>query len=109
MKTLLTAVAIMMVATFLALSGFAAEAKNGKTGEELYKQHCSMCHPEGGNIINAKKTLRGKDLKANNILKAEDIVKLMRNPGPGMTKLDEKTIPDKDAMEIARYILKTFK
>jgi hypothetical protein len=33
----------------------------------------------------------------------------MRNPGPGMTRLDEKTIPDKDAMEIARYILEAFK
>jgi hypothetical protein len=26
-----------------------------------------------------------------------------------MTTFDAKTIPDKDAMEIARYILKTFK
>jgi cytochrome c6 len=109
MKTLLTAVGIMMVATVLALSGFAAEAKKGGAGEKEFKEHCVMCHPDGGNIINAKKTLRGKDLKANNILKAEDIVKLMRNPGPGMTKFDEKTIPDKEAMEIARYILKTFK
>jgi cytochrome c6 len=33
----------------------------------------------------------------------------MRNPGPGMTKFEASTIPDKDAMEIARYILKTFK
>jgi cytochrome c6 len=109
MKTLLTAVGLMMVATCLALSGFAAEAKKGKAGEELFKQHCSMCHPEGGNIINAKKTLRGKDLKANHILKAEEIVKLMRNPGPGMNKFDQKIVPDKDAMEIARYILEAFK
>jgi cytochrome c6 len=68
-----------------------------------------MCHPEGGNIINAKKTLHGKDLKANNISKPEDIVKVMRNPGPGMTKFDKKTISDKEAMEIAKYILKAFK
>jgi cytochrome c6 len=109
MKTFLTAVGLMMVATCLALSGFAAEAKKGKTGEELFQQHCSTCHREGGNIINAKKTLRGKDLKANHILKAEDIVKLMRNPGPGMASYDQKTVPDKDAMEIARYILEAFK
>jgi cytochrome c6 len=33
----------------------------------------------------------------------------MRNPGPGMTTFDEKTIPDKQAKEIAEYILKSFK
>jgi cytochrome c6 len=33
----------------------------------------------------------------------------MRNPGQGMTTFDEKTIPDKEAKEIADYILKTFK
>ena len=32
----------------------------------------------------------------------------MRNPGPGMTKFDEKTIPEKDAHKIADYILKTY-
>jgi hypothetical protein len=63
-----------------------------------------MCHPEGGNIINAKKTLHGKDLKANNIRNTEDIVKAMRNPGPGMTKFDEKILPAKEAKEIAEYV-----
>jgi cytochrome c6 len=33
----------------------------------------------------------------------------MRNPGPGMTKFDKKTISDKEARAIADYILKTFK
>lgn len=104
------------LAVFLSASGSAvfaedaAKAKAGtKSGEALFKQHCTMCHPEGGNIINAKKTLRGKDLKANNVKSAGDIVKVMRNPGPGMTKYDEKTIPDKEAKEIAEYILKAFK
>lgn len=104
------------LAVFLSASGSAvfaedaAKAKAGtKSGEALFKQHCTMCHPEGGNIINAKKTLRGKDLKANNIKSAGDIVKVMRNPGPGMNKFDEKTLPDKEAKEIAEYILKTFK
>jgi cytochrome c6 len=109
MKTLLTAVGVLAVASCLALSGFAAEAKKGTSGEELFKQHCAMCHPDGGNIVNAQKTLHAKSLKANNIAKPEDIVKVMRKPGPGMTTFDAKTIPDKDAMEIARYILKTFK
>jgi cytochrome c6 len=33
----------------------------------------------------------------------------MRKPGPGMNTFDVKTIPDKDAKEIAEYIMKTFK
>ncbi len=109
MKTVRTAIVLAAAASFLALSGYAAEGKKGKTGEELFKQHCSMCHPEGGNIINAKKTLHGKDLKASNVKGAGDIVKVMRNPGPGMTKFDEKTLPDKEAKEIAEYVLKAFK
>lgn len=87
--------------------GIAKEAK--KSGEELFKEHCSVCHPDGGNIINPQKTLHKKDRDANNIKKPADIVNKMRNPGPGMTRFDEKTISDKDAKKIAEYILKTFK
>ena len=47
-------------------------------------------------------------LFANGIRRAADIVRNMRNPGPGMTKFDEKTIPDETARAIAEYILKTF-
>ncbi len=80
-----------------------------KSGEALFKENCSPCHADGGNIINPQKTLHKKDLDANRIKKPADIVKKMRNPGPGMTKFDEKTISDKDAKKIAEYILKTFK
>lgn len=86
----------------------AAKPAAGGKGEKLFKQHCEMCHPGGGNIISSKKTLHEKDMKANNITTPEQIVKLMRKPGPGMTPFDAKTIPDKDAMEIAEYILKTY-
>jgi cytochrome c6 len=37
------------------------------------------------------------------------VVKTMRNPGPGMTAFDAKTISDQDAKAIAEYVLKTFK
>ncbi len=54
-------------------------------------------------------TLHEKDLKAHGITNASQIVGKMRNPGPGMTKFDKKTISDKDANKIAKYLLKTFK
>ena len=28
----------------------------GNNGEALFKQHCSSCHPDGGNIVNPQKT-----------------------------------------------------
>jgi cytochrome c6 len=89
--------------------GFTKEGSKEKSGEELFKEHCAVCHPDGGNIINPKDTLHKKNLNAANIKKPEDIIMKMRNPGPGMTKFDKKMIPDEDAKKIAEYILKTFK
>jgi cytochrome c6 len=108
----------MMKKTFTLLSVFAlvvlvlgtvGTAKGeAKSGEALFKQHCSPCHADGGNIVNPQKTLHKKDREANGVKSASDIIGKMRNPGPGMTKFDEKTIPDKDAQAIAGYVLKTF-
>jgi len=86
----------------------AGESSHKNEGAALFKQHCAVCHPDGGNIINAKKTLHKKDREANNLKSTEDIVRFMRNPGPGMLKFDEKTISNKKAHEIAEYIVKTF-
>ena len=86
-----------------------AEKASKDTGEAEFKKHCAVCHPEGGNIVNPKKTLHKKDLDANKIKTPADIIKTMRNPGQGMNKFDEKTVPDTDAKAVAEYILKKFK
>ena len=86
-----------------------AEKASKDTGEAEFKEHCAICHPEGGNIINPKKTLHKADREANNITNEADIIKTMRKPGPGMTTFDEKTISDNEAKEIAKYIFKAFK
>ena len=78
-------------------------------GEALFKQHCAVCHVDGGNLITPQKTLHKKDREKNNIKTAQDIIKNMRKPGPGMTQFSEKTISEKDAKAIAEYIIKTFK
>jgi cytochrome c6 len=104
------AAAIFFSAALALAAGSAAKGKAGEeTGEKLFQQHCVACHPGGGNIITPEKTLHSEDLKANNITTPEDIVKVMRNPGPGMPTFDEKAIPDAEAHEIGEYILKTFK
>ncbi len=79
-----------------------------KTGEQLFNEHCSVCHPDGGNIINPKKTLLKKDLEANKIKTAKEVIGTMRKPGPGMTAFDKKSVSDKDARKIADYLLKKF-
>ena len=95
----------MMAAVAVPLTGFAKEGK----GEVLFKQHCAVCHPDGGNVVNAAKTLSKKDREANGVKTAKDIMGKMRKPGPGMTQFDTKTISDKEAGAIADYILTTFK
>jgi cytochrome c6 len=104
------AVLLMSVLIVCCVGSFAVAEKASKdTGEAEFKEHCALCHPDGGNIVNPQKTLHKKDRETNKIRNEADIIKLMRKPGPGMTTFDEKAVPDKEAKEIAQYILKTFK
>lgn len=105
-------IVLPIIAVAACLIGTMAHAENPakkNLGESKFKELCSMCHPDGGNIINQKKTLHAKDRAASGIKSEADIIKIMRKPGPGMTTFDAKTVSDKDAGEIAKYIIKTFK
>jgi cytochrome c6 len=105
--------AVLVMAGIFVVSAAAASAdtaKGGKIdGKKEFMEHCNVCHPNGGNIVNPKKTLGKADLEKSGIKRPEDIVKTVRNPGPGMTKFDAKTLSDKEAMAVAEYIMKTFK
>ncbi len=87
---------------------YAAQAKESG-GAKLFEKYCAACHPKGGNIINPAFPLHKKNREAHGVRTAKDIVAKMRKPGPGMTAFDAKTVPDKDAEEIAEYVIKTFK
>ena len=53
MATVAVSVGMMSVAAFAA-----------ETGETIFKAKCASCHPDGGNIIKPKETLKGiKDTK----------------------------------------------
>ena len=80
-----------------------------KSGEQLFRERCASCHPDGGNTINPRKTLHTGVLADHGIETAADIVKLMRHPGPGMVSFDPATLPDAEAHLIAEYILAEFK
>ena len=98
-----TTAAVTLAATTL----FAATAL--ASGEDIFKSKCMACHPAGGNIMKKEKSLSGKDLAANKLNTTKAMVKYLRNPGPGMTKFDAKSLPDKDAKAVAEYVLKAFK
>jgi cytochrome c6 len=78
-----------------------------QTGEELFKQFCNNCHPDGGNVSDPKRTLHRSVLRKDRITTPEDIVKIMRNPIARMIRFDAATISDKEALAIAEYVLKT--
>lgn len=109
MKKVLVGTVTMLAIGLLATAGL-CDTKGGKiNAKKEFEEHCAVCHPNGGNTINAKKTLGKKDRDANGIKNAKDIIAKMRNPGMGMTKFDEKAVSNKEAKAIADYILKTFK
>jgi cytochrome c6 len=86
----------------------AKSAAGERWGGELFKELCAMCHAGGGNIINPKKTLSKADREAHGVHTVEDILHIIRNPGPGMARYHETTLPDDRARLIAQYILDTF-
>jgi len=112
MKSISKVMALVILAVGLPfLSGPALAVDNdagAALGKALFEQHCAVCHPNGGNIINPAKPLDKESLAANGIKSPADIVAIMRNPGPGMTPFGTGIIPDKAAMQLAEYILKTY-
>ncbi len=87
----------------------AVNQEPGRDGEALFKQYCAACHPNGGNVSDPERSLRGSVLKKRHITTPEDIVRIMRNPLSRMIRFDAATVSDKDARVIAEYILITFK
>ena len=102
---------VTMIALFSMATAALADSKKGVKidGKKEFEQHCAVCHPNGGNIINPAKGLGKKALAASGVKSAKEITAKMRKPGPGMTAFDKKAISDKEAKAIAEYILKTFK
>jgi cytochrome c6 len=48
-------IVIMAFCSFVTF-GIAGKAVSAISGEAGFKQHCAICHPDGGNIINPQKT-----------------------------------------------------
>lgn len=98
MKRNIILATVVLSVGMMAAAAFAA----GNSGEAIFKAKCASCHPDGGNIMNPKETLKGlKDTKK--------IIAQVRKGGGGMPAFDAKAISDADAKALAGYIVKTFK
>ncbi len=94
-----------MLITVLAVAVLLSAGCSSGEGEALFRENCSSCHPGGGNISRGDKGLKRDDLLRNNIRNAEDIVAYLRRPGPDMPTFTEQSLPHKDAVLLAEYIL----
>lgn len=98
---------LVLVSSAVAVAGQAKGTKVGR-GDALFKEKCAGCHPDGDNTVNDK-TLKRKDLVKANLKSRKDIVRFLRANNTSMPKYDRKELSDRDAGEIADYILKTFR
>jgi cytochrome c6 len=102
-----------LVGIFVVLVFFVSAAKaqtvNLDNGKAEFLENCAACHPDGGNIIDQRKTLSKRDRQKYGIRTAADIIKIMRKPGERMMRFDEEALSEAKAKKIAEYILNTFK
>ena len=98
MRKSIVAATVVLSVGMMSAAAFAAETG----GEAIFKAKCASCHPDGGNIIKPKETLKG-------IKSPKKIITQVRKGGGGMPAFDAKAISDADAKLLADYIIKTFK
>tara|TARA_Y100001968_G_C19025724_1_gene557337 strand:- start:337 stop:627 length:291 start_codon:yes stop_codon:yes gene_type:complete len=74
------------------------------TGESLFKNNCSGCHINGGNIIRRSKNLKISALKSNGIFDKDSIAKIARE-GIGIMDGYEESLGEKGDLIVASWII----
>jgi len=69
-------------------------------GADIFNAHCRSCHPNGGNIINPHKPVRG----SQELRDFDTFLAFIRNPASPMPSFTQGTISDKRAEELYTYI-----
>ncbi|HUK99428.1 MAG TPA: cytochrome c [Nitrospirota bacterium] len=90
MKKLMLLLSVGALFSFISIT-LAGEAISKHVGEDLYKKHCSACHPKAARLKSRK-----------------NIVAKMRNPMSFMPAFDEKKISNENAKKIDDYIHECF-
>ncbi|BDV43832.1 cytochrome c [Geotalea uraniireducens] len=98
-----------MIVLVVCLGMAACRGEAGPSGAALFKLHCAGCHPDGGNTVNLRRTLKAADRAAYGIRTAADVAAFIRNPGVGMPSFTAGMIPPCEAKKIGRYVVETFR
>ena len=75
------------------------------SGRWLFRERCSSCHPNGGNIVRADMPLRGAPMLMNFTL----FLAWIRNPSPPMPSFSTTTISDDRAKELFDFVQLTMR
>lgn len=97
---LLTAIGLGYFGAQLVYVGKAqATPEQYKAGERVFLANCSVCHPQGGNVIKPQMPIYGsprlKDLKT--------FIKWIRHPDPPMPVFSPSKLSDQEAGELYQY------
>ena len=79
------------------------KALDPDSGKNLFKNHCSGCHINGGNIIRRSKNLKISSLKHNGIDNPEAIAKIARQ-GIGLMDGYKEQLGDNGDQIVANWI-----
>ncbi len=106
MKRFLSALALIFGAVTLMITNLAAPAFAGDVaaGQTIFSANCAACHIGGGNVVNAAKTLKQDDLKANGKDTLEAVVTQVTNGNGAMPAFSGKLSAD-DIENVASYVL----
>ena len=99
---------LIIIAAFMCsfvISAFTQDSAPGSSGEVLLKENCAVCHPNGGNIVNPNKPLKG----AQTLNTFETFLSWIRKPVQPMPPFPSSKISDQQAKELYDYLLKETK
>ena len=97
-----TAGLLILISTLL-IHPIGTIALDTDAGGSLFKQHCSGCHVNGGNIIRRNKTLRLKALERNGLDNPQAIARVARE-GIGQMSGYEDVLGDSGDQLLAAWI-----
>jgi cytochrome c6 len=89
----------------LSFGGFGQVTAKSGVGEEAFQEHCSSCHPNGGNVIEPEDTIKGspklKDFKT--------FLSWIRKPVQPMPTFSASQISEEQARQLYDYIIEASK
>jgi cytochrome c6 len=93
---------VVILVSVFTTAGMTQGTTGAASGEQLFKEQCSACHPNGGNVINPHKPLKGSP----KLKTFAAFLSWIRKPVQPMPPFPPSKIPDQQAKKLYDYILK---